>query len=100
MESEVSEAAGEINKLYLLPEARGSDLGGWTLKLLIEKARELQFTHLHLLTARELGTAVNLYHNFGFEDTVQERYANSTNTIAMKLSLGASRMARHLGARQ
>jgi hypothetical protein len=55
---------------------------------------------LYLVTARELGTAVHLYREFGFEDIVQDRYANSPNTIAMKLSLGAPQMAHQLGVRQ
>lgn len=57
----------EIRKMYLLPEARGKGLGKWMLNFLLEKARQLKFRRVQLLTASVLKEAINLYKSHHFQ---------------------------------
>jgi ribosomal protein S18 acetylase RimI-like enzyme len=81
------EPTGEINKIYFHPALRGKGMGSWVLNLLIEKAKELRFQKLFLITAKELDVAVGLYGKSGFRPVPQERYNNSPNSIAMEMIL-------------
>ena len=84
------EPTGEINKIYFHPALRGKGMGSWVLNLLIEKAKELRFKKLFLITAKELDVAVGLYSKSGFKPVPQERYNNSPNSIAMEMTLSES----------
>lgn len=83
LDSDPSEDVGEINKIYLLPECRGKGLGLWLMRKMMRKASVLGFRRLSLITGRELSKAVSLYTKLGFVPSVQGRYANSPNSIAM-----------------
>lgn len=84
------EPTGEVNKIYFHPALRGKGMGSWVLNLLIEKAKELGFAKLFLITAKELEVAVGLYIKSGFKLVPQERYNNSPNSIAMEMTLTIS----------
>lgn len=83
LDSDPSEDVGEINKIYLLPECRGKGLGLWLMRKMMREASVLGFRRLSLITGRELSKAVSLYTKLGFVPSVQGRYANSPNSIAM-----------------
>ena len=56
----------EIRKMYLLPEHRKKGIGKWMLSFLTQKAKELGFQKVQLLTASPLIEAISLYKNAGF----------------------------------
>ena len=85
--SDQSNDVGELNKLYLRKDFRGRGLGKAVLTSMIEKAREIGFKTMYLITGRELTTAIALYKSFGFVEVPQERYFNSPNSIAMERHL-------------
>ncbi len=83
LDCDSSECAGEINKIYLLPECRGKGLGYWLMRKLISKARQLGFLKISLITAREKVRALSLYTRLGFVPAKQGRYIDCPHTIAM-----------------
>ncbi|WP_372365393.1 GNAT family N-acetyltransferase [Candidatus Uabimicrobium sp. HlEnr_7] len=56
----------ELQKMYLLPEARGLGLGEKLLKMCLEKAKESGFEKCYLETAFAMDKARNLYKKLGF----------------------------------
>ena len=52
----------------VLKKARGLEAGGYLLKALIEKARQLATKNLYLLTNKKCEAAIHLYKKHGFVD--------------------------------
>jgi len=65
----MSDAEGEIRKMYLLPAARGHGLGKRMLRELIARAREMGMRRVVLETASVLTEAIALYRSHGFVRT-------------------------------
>ena len=61
----------ELRKMYLAKSLRGRGFGKKTLQRMIEKAKDLGFSKIHLETAGVLKEAVGLYKSFGFEPTCE-----------------------------
>lgn len=61
-----------VDEFYLEPEYRGLGVGGRTLELIRQKARELEINALHLEVARDNERARRLYTACGFE--AREKY--------------------------
>lgn len=57
----------ELVKYYVLPEERGQGVGKKLMELCIEKARQFGYYRLYLETVPELGGAIRIYENAGFE---------------------------------
>lgn len=57
----------ELQKMYLLPEARGKGLAGKLITLCLQFAKEQGYTHCYLETSPELARARKVYEQFGFE---------------------------------
>lgn len=74
---------GEINKIYLLPECRGKGVGLWLMRQMINRARQLGFRRLSLITGPERVQALALYQSLGFERTLQMRYDDTPTCFAM-----------------
>ncbi|MEC5142783.1 GNAT family N-acetyltransferase [Chitinophaga sp. 212800010-3] len=56
----------ELQKMYLLPEARGKGLAGQLISMCLDFARQRGYTHCYLETMPELIRARKVYEQFGF----------------------------------
>jgi putative acetyltransferase len=57
----------ELVKMYLLPQARGKNLGKTMIEKCLAAAKEEGFKNVYLETMPELKQALNVYAKFGFE---------------------------------
>lgn len=57
----------ELVKMYLLPEARGMNLGRTLIEKCLAVAKEMGYKNVYLETMPELKQALNVYAKFGFE---------------------------------
>lgn len=57
----------ELQKLYVLPEARGNGLGKVLTERCIDAARTFGFGRVYLETLPHMTSALSLYRNMGFE---------------------------------
>jgi len=57
----------ELVKMYLLPEARGMNLGRTLIEKCLTAAKEMGYKNVYLETMPELKQALNVYAKFGFE---------------------------------
>lgn len=71
----VDEGLGEIQKLYLRPEARGSGLGRSLMETALAEAVTRGFSTARLMTGTFMTSAIALYRAFGFVDC--EQFAES-----------------------
>lgn len=62
----------ELQKMYLLPEARGKGIGRELIKVCIEKAKQFGYEQCYLETMPNMKIAQKLYQNNGF------RYLDAT----------------------
>lgn len=60
----------EMKRLFVLPEYQGYGIGKLLTEALIEKAKELKYIIMKLDTLGRLESAVSLYRNLGFEETI------------------------------
>ena len=74
----------KIRKMYLLPEARGKGLGKWMLNFLISQARDLGYARIDLETATRLEKAVQLYREFGFQQSIDENATPDCDLVFYK----------------
>lgn len=58
----------ELQRMFLLAEARGKGIGRQLLDLCIEKARELGYEKCYLESLPSMSAAYSLYKQSGFED--------------------------------
>lgn len=61
--------AGEIKRMYVIPDYRNKGIANQLLKRLIEKANTLNYAYLYLDTLDTMHDAINLYRKNGFEET-------------------------------
>lgn len=57
----------ELQKMYLLPEARGKGLAGKLIAMCLDYAKQNGYTHCYLETSPELARARKVYEQFGFK---------------------------------
>ncbi len=57
----------ELQKMYLVREARGRGVGSLLLTRLLQEARQLQYQYCYLETLMRMVDAGRLYQRFGFE---------------------------------
>ena len=58
----------ELQKLYLIDEAKGHGLGYFLIKLIESKAHELGYKKIYLETHTNLSAAIHIYEKFGYEE--------------------------------
>lgn len=56
----------ELQRMFLLPEARGMGIAKELINLCINKAREYSYDQIYLETLSEMHNAIRLYTNTGF----------------------------------
>jgi putative acetyltransferase len=56
----------ELQKMYLLPEARGKGLAGRLITMCLDYAKQQGYTQCYLETSPELARARKVYEQFGF----------------------------------
>lgn len=69
----------ELVKMYLLPEARGVNLGRTLIEKCLAIAKEMGYKNVYLETMPELKQALNVYAKFGF-DYLKGPMGNSGHT--------------------
>ena len=57
----------ELQKMYLLPEARGKGWGEELIDKLLLEAKQMNYRHCYLETLKSMSKAVSLYQRKGFE---------------------------------
>ena len=57
----------ELQKMYILPDARGKGYSKQLLEICLEAAKSMGYTQCYLETLSELQTAQKLYKNYGFK---------------------------------
>ena len=62
----VSESICELQRMYLMPEARGKRIGHELLERCIEAARDFGYSAIYLETLANMSRAARLYAGFGF----------------------------------
>ena len=57
----------ELQKMYLIPEMRSNGISKLLIEKCFEAAKKYGYAFCYLETAKELATAVRIYHHWGFE---------------------------------
>jgi len=57
----------ELQRMFLLPNARGKGIGRQLMQLCLDKARESGYEQVYIETLQEMRVAQQLYRSFGFE---------------------------------
>lgn len=58
----------ELQRMFLLPEARGKNIGRQLLELCITKAKEFGFNQIYLESLKQMKSAKKLYQKFSFKE--------------------------------
>jgi GNAT superfamily N-acetyltransferase len=84
-------ATGEVKRMYVLPERRGTGVAGAVLRSLEDHARSLGWTHLRLETGTEQPDAVRFYTRHGYLPIpCFGHYAGSDLSLCFERELGDS----------
>ena len=59
----------ELQRMFLLPSARGKNFGKSLIELCLKKAGEFGYYQIYLETLSQMKTAIKLYEKYGFEMT-------------------------------
>ncbi|MFP4091005.1 MAG: N-acetyltransferase family protein [Cyclobacteriaceae bacterium] len=62
------EVTCELQRMFILPEARGKGIGKELMHLCLERAREFGYKQVYIETLSEMHHARRLYEYFGFEE--------------------------------
>lgn len=68
LDDENARAIGEVKRLYVVPQARGSHAGRALMNMLLERARMLGYDTLKLDTLATMTSARALYASLGFRE--------------------------------
>lgn len=78
---------GEIKRMYVKPDCRGTGVGRIILEILISKAIELGFDTLKLDTLQRMHQARKLYKSVGFIEVPPFRYNACPDMVYMEFKL-------------
>ena len=82
-----SEGVYEMKRLYVVPEARGSGLGGALIAAVIESARVARYREMRLDTLPTMSAAQAMYARAGFREIAPYYPTPIEGTIFLALSL-------------
>jgi len=82
-----SEGAGEIKRLYLLPQARGRGVGRELAEAIVGAARQIGYERLLLDTLPSMTAARSLYLSLGFKPVDAYRFNPVAGTTFLQLTL-------------
>lgn len=79
----------ELQRMFLLPEARGFGLGKKLLGMCIEKAKEFRYNSIYLESTSMMNTAITMYSGAGFKriSSPKGETGHSWCDVFMELSL-------------
>lgn len=82
----------ELQKLYLLPEARGSGIGRELMDKIIRQAIQLGYQEMYLECMPEFTQAIGLYKKYGFRhlDAPRGNTGHASCTVYIHLSLASA----------
>jgi ribosomal protein S18 acetylase RimI-like enzyme len=78
---------GEMKRLYLRPDHRGSGIGRKMAQRVIEDARVIGYHTLRLDTIPQMKEAISLYRSLGFREISPPPGAPMAGEIYMEMSL-------------
>ena len=77
----------ELKRLYVRPQYRGRGYSRLMLDRIVSDARAIGYTLMLLDSLPELGSALSLYHSYGFVETGCYNDSPVENTVFMELAL-------------
>ena len=83
----LDDAACEMKRLYVAPEARGAGLGRRLAEAALEAGREMGYALMRLDTVRRLTAALALYEQLGFEPAAPYNDAPLDDIVYLEKSL-------------
>ena len=83
----LSDAVGEIKRLYVVPTARGLGLGEALVRGIVDVGKRLGYTRLVLDTLPSMLEARSLYQALGFNPVAPYRYNPVSGTAFLELQL-------------
>lgn len=83
----LSDAFGEIKRLYVAPTARGLGLGEALVRGIVDERKQLKCTRLVLDTLPSMIAARCLYQALGFKPVAPYRYNPVSRTAFLELEL-------------
>lgn len=69
----------ELQRMYLLKEARGNKIGQTLMTMCLEKAKDFNFAKVYIETISNMHAAQSLYKKFGFHE-IDEYLGNTGHT--------------------
>ncbi len=84
---QISERAGEIKRLYVIPAARGRKVGRLLAEGIVAAARQLGYAELLLDTLPSMKEAQSLYLSIGFKPAPAYRFNPVPGTVFLALTL-------------
>ena len=64
----------ELKRLYVVPQARGQQIGEQLIQMVLDKARDMHYSTILLDTIDTMKTAIGLYRRMGFTEIGAYRY--------------------------
>jgi drug/metabolite transporter (DMT)-like permease/GNAT superfamily N-acetyltransferase len=83
----LGDGAGELKRMYVVPDARGRGIGASLLRRLEDEARRLGYRRLRLDTAAPLKEAQELYRSAGYQE-IADYNGNTAASLWMEKDLG------------
>jgi len=80
----------EMKRLYVRPAFRGKEIGRELVKVVIEEAKKIGYTHMQLDTVPVMKEAIALYRSMGFYEIEPYRYNPIKGAVFMELTLKTS----------
>jgi ribosomal protein S18 acetylase RimI-like enzyme len=77
----------EMKRLYVRPEFRGKGIGKELVKVIIEEAKKIGYTHMRLDTVPAMKEAIALYRSIGFYEIEPYRNNPIEGAIFMEFNL-------------
>lgn len=77
----------EMKRLYVRPDFRRRNIGGYLVKKILEDAREIGYAHVLLDTLPFLETAIRMYKQYGFYEIPSYNNSPMDNLVYLKLDL-------------